>query len=145
LFGFSLNIFKRKISARELETLERLQRYLTFSLPESLDEASSLYPVPGYIDWRYVQTTSDPVVKLLRCIADCMKIAPKSKQSLVELTIVINKYLAKPNYERNHAAELKFRTEMSKIAPKIIQSWIDHVGFKCDKFWAHYLHYHIGI
>ncbi|MEI8295745.1 MAG: hypothetical protein WCG04_04405 [Alphaproteobacteria bacterium] len=143
MFGFSVNIFKKNISASELENLERLQRYLTLLMPEYLEEASSIHPIPGYIDWRYVQATNEPVVKLLRCITDCQKIATKSKPVLVELTSIINKYLAKPQSERSHAAELKFRTDISKVAPKIIQSWIDNIGFKCEKFWAHYLHYHI--
>jgi hypothetical protein len=145
LFGFNLNIFKKNISATNIEILEKLQRYLTYLLPESLEETSSIHPVPGYIDWRYAQTMSDPVVKLQHCIKQCMKIAPKSKQELVKLTTVINKYLAKPQRERSHESELSFRTEISRIAPKIIQSWIKYLGFKCDRFWDRYLYYHIDI
>jgi len=142
LFGINVNIFKKNISAQEYETLERLQRHLILLLPESLEVSQSIHPLPAHIDWRYVQAASVSVVKLQRCITESMKIAPKSKQELANLLEVINNYLAKPARERSQEAELEFRTQISKLAPKILRLWVQHHGFTLDKLWDRYLHIH---
>jgi hypothetical protein len=143
LFGFNLNVFKKRVPTGEHVALEKLQRHLTLLLPESLELTHSIHPLPAHIDWRYVHTTSESIIKLQSCITDCMKVVPESKQELTKLQNIINQYLAKPARERSQEAELKFRAEVEKIAPKIIQLWIKHFGFKCDKFWARYLHFPI--
>lgn len=142
MFGFSFNIFKKNIAAREFEALERLQRHLILLLPESLEASQTIHPLPAHIDWRYAQAASISVIRLQRCVARCMKIAPKSKPELTNLLTALNTYLKKPATERSQEEELKFRTEISKIAPKIIRLWVQHHDFKPDKFWDHYFRTH---
>jgi hypothetical protein len=102
LLGF--NLFKKNLTPHEIKILEMMQLYLTFLMPDSLDEAASIHPVPGYIDWRYVDPSDEPIVKLRHCIASVTKIAPKSKPMLIRLISIVNEYLTKPQRERIHAA-----------------------------------------